>query len=116
MDRIPKIPASRETSTTDGEAIVIKEELVDGRDALLAAEPTLRGRTLADRLGVSEAQILMLECGHSACILRPEWPEIIGKVSSLGTVMAFTRNEWILHEKIGRYGGVSMNDSGNAVV
>jgi putative hemin transport protein len=116
MDRTSKTQAGRDASTTEGEAMVINEELLERRDALLGAEPKLRGRALADRLGVSEAQILMLECGHSAFILRPEWPEIIDKVSSLGTVMAFTRNEWILHEKIGRYGGVSMNDSGNAVV
>src|ERR1700728_3311372 len=90
-------------------------ELIKRRDVLLASEPRLRGRALADRLGVSEAQILMLERGRSACLLRSEWPEILGKVHLLGTVMAFTRNDSVLHQKIGRYGEVIL-ENGRALV
>lgn len=116
MDRIPKIQTDRNASTSDSETIVINEELIERRDELLAAEPKLRGRALALRLGVSEVQILLLDCGRSTRFLRPEWQEIIRGVSSLGMVMAFTRNEWILHEKIGRYSDLSLHDSGKAMV
>lgn len=115
MDRIPKIQAGRDASTTEGEAVVINRELIDHRGALLVAEPKLRGRALAQRLGVSEAQLLLLERGCSSH-LRSAWPAIIGKLRSLGTVMAFTRNECVLHEKIGSYGEVILNGSGTALV
>lgn len=99
-----------------GEGARKNQELISRRDALLALEPSLRGRALADRLAVSEPQILMLECGTSTRLLRPEWLQLIREVSRLGTVMAFTRNEWVLHEKIGRYGEVSVNDARRALV
>jgi putative hemin transport protein len=116
MDDTPKLQTGGDDSIADAEALAINEELIERRDALLAAEPKLRGRALAIRLGVSEVQILMLDGGRSTRLLRPEWHEIIRRVCGLGTVMAFTRNEWILHEKIGRYSDLALHDSGKAMV
>lgn len=116
MDRVPKIQTDRNASASESEAIATSEELIERRDSLLAAEPKLRGRALALRLGVSEAQLLLLDCGRSTHRLRSEWLEIIRGISGLGTVMAFTRNEWILHEKIGRYSDLSLHASGKAMV
>lgn len=116
MEYPPKRPAGKTASAHDGDAMLADEELVAQRDALLAREPRLRGRLLADRLGVSEARVLMLERAGAARALRPEWSEIIGAVAGLSRVMAFTRNDWVLHEKIGSYGEVVPGDSGWATV
>ncbi len=77
---------------------------------LLAAEPGSRRRSAADRLGVSELELL-LAGGDGAVTtrLRPEFKEILGRVPSLGPVMALTRNESIVHEKTGPYNAPSFD-------
>ncbi|MEK0084637.1 hemin-degrading factor [Benzoatithermus flavus] len=70
----------------------------------------LRARDLAARLGISEAELLAAHAGFDAPVgmrvtrLRPEWPALLCEVPRLGTVMALTRNEVAVHEKVGAYG------------
>ncbi|MBO6666496.1 ChuX/HutX family heme-like substrate-binding protein [Parvibaculum sp.] len=79
--------------------------LVERRAAILAAEPNLRARNLAERLGISEAELVALGGEKSEVTrLRPEWSGIIGAVGALGRVMALTRNESVVHERKGVYG------------
>lgn len=66
------------------------EELINRRDAPLDAEPELRGRALADGLGISEAQVLFLEDGYCVRVLQPCWLAILGQLRSLGTVSAIS--------------------------
>ncbi|HEY4345526.1 MAG TPA: ChuX/HutX family heme-like substrate-binding protein [Parvibaculum sp.] len=75
------------------------------RTALAAAEPQLRARDVATKLGISEAELVAL--GNDTAVptrLRPEWPAIIAAVPTLGRVMALTRNEACVHERKGTYG------------
>lgn len=83
------------------------QDLIERRAALLAAEPNLRARDIAARLGISEAELLALGSETSTVTrLRPEWTQIIAAVPALGRVMALTRNESVVHERKGVYGAL----------
>jgi putative hemin transport protein len=69
--------------------------------ALRLAEPRLRIRDAAARLGVSEAELLVT--GGNVVRLRPEWPELLDAFKSLGRVMCLTRNEHAVHERKGLF-------------
>jgi putative hemin transport protein len=82
-----------------------RQDLIERRAALLTAEPGLRARDIAARLGISEAELLALGSESTRVTrLRPEWPKIIAAVPALGRVMALTRNESVVHERKGVYG------------
>lgn len=72
-------------------------------DALRAEQPHLRIRNAAQALGVSELELLVLDMPANVVRLRPEFPAILGQVTSLGNVMALTRNDDIVHERHGVY-------------
>lgn len=76
--------------------------------ALRSAEPTLRIRDAASRLGVSEAELVATRIGAGVERLRGPWPEIIAAIGSLGPVMALTRNDLVVHERHGTYGELSV--------
>ncbi len=73
----------------------------------------VRHRDLAHSLGISEAELLAAHLGpdHAktdtnfrTIRLKPDWSSIIADAHSLGEVMALTRNESCVHEKVGHYG------------
>lgn len=73
----------------------------------------VRHRDLAHSLGISEAELLAAHLGpdHAktdtnfrTIRLKSDWSSIIAKAHSLGEVMALTRNESCVHEKVGHYG------------
>ncbi|WP_148716072.1 hemin-degrading factor [Chitinolyticbacter meiyuanensis] len=74
---------------------------------LVAAEPRLRIRERAARLGASEAQLVAAECGLTSTELAAEgdapMQAIFRELGTLGQVMALSRNEWCVHERYGRY-------------
>lgn len=71
--------------------------------ALLDAEPKVRIRDAATRLGVSEAELRATECGAQTIRLIDDWEGILCRLPLVGEVMALTRNEAAVHEKIGEY-------------
>jgi putative hemin transport protein len=68
-----------------------------------ADRPELRARDLAAQLGVPEGALVAAEVGHTATRLKAHPNDLIPPVSTLGEVMALTRNESAVHERIGRY-------------
>ncbi len=85
-------------------------EIKTRRDTILAQEPRLRARDLAAKLDISEAELVVLGRDDAeATRLKPEWFSIIADVSTLGYVMALTRNESCVHERKGVYGKVGGN-------
>lgn len=70
---------------------------------LKAAEPRLRQRQLADRLGISEAELLTLDLGENVVRLAGDWKELLPEIKRMGYVMALTRNEACVHERKGVY-------------
>ncbi|MCF4165860.1 hemin-degrading factor [Zavarzinia compransoris] len=76
---------------------------------LRAAEPALRAREAAARLGISEGELVALGCGTAATVrLAPRFTAIVARLPELGEVMALTRNESCVHEKVGRYDKLSL--------
>lgn len=81
------------------------------RQAFLAtkqAQPGLRIRDLAQRLTVTEAEVVAAACTGRVVPLAARWPEIVKRLPDLGTVMSLTRNEACVHEKVGQYDKVSV--------
>ncbi|MCC6487232.1 MAG: hemin-degrading factor [Candidatus Hydrogenedentes bacterium] len=63
----------------------------------------------ARTFGVSEAQLLAIDCGSGVTRLHGDWQELLNEFHALGRVMALTRNEFVVHEKKGHYAPVSFN-------
>lgn len=71
--------------------------------ALKQAESNLRIRDAAQKLGVSEAELLATSCGSTVTRLQGDWTDVLKRVPALGRVMALTRNEQCVHERKGVY-------------
>lgn len=65
--------------------------------------PTIRIRDAAEKLGVSEGELLATGIGENAVRLRNDFKELLHELHKLGRVMALTRNESIVHERKGVY-------------
>lgn len=72
------------------------------RDAQDKAE-NMRARDLCDSLGIAEGQLVAARCGMGATRIEAHPDGIIGGASTLGEVMALTRNPSCVHEKVGVY-------------
>lgn len=77
---------------------------------LKSANPHLRIRNAAEKLGVSEAELLATQCGENVTRLKPEFTAILEKIESLGKVMALSRNNDVVHERKGVYLNPSLNN------
>jgi putative hemin transport protein len=77
----------------------------------LRHERKLRHRDAAQELGVSECEAVAAAVGrrgeHAAVRLAAPWPQLFEQVPTLGTVMALTRNDSVVHEKTGRFEDMS---------
>ncbi|GAA6178626.1 MULTISPECIES: hemin-degrading factor [unclassified Shimia] len=63
----------------------------------------MRERDLAQKLGVSEAQLVAAHTGHGVTRIHAELESLMPAVARLGEVMALTRNESCVIEKVGIY-------------
>ena len=84
--------------------------------ALKAEEPGVRPRDAAAKLGVTEAEFVAARCGDGVKRLDGPWGDLIQALSGLGTVMALTRNESIVHEKVGCFDNISIVQNMGLVV
>jgi putative hemin transport protein len=67
------------------------------------ADPDSRERDFAARQGISEAQYVAAWCGRGTRRVRPDLDAILPAMEKVREVMALTRNESAVHEKIGVY-------------
>lgn len=79
--------------------ILSAEDIRNAREA----SPKLRERDLARQLGISEAEFTAAWCGDGVTRIDVKFDEIFSRAKYLGEVMALTRNEHAVHEKIGIY-------------
>lgn len=63
----------------------------------------LRDRDLADKLGIAEAQLVAAHIGHGVTRITADMDQIMPAMNRLGEVMALTRNESCVIEKVGVY-------------
>ncbi|MEP9389140.1 ChuX/HutX family heme-like substrate-binding protein [Mesorhizobium sp. KR9-304] len=75
-----------------------------------AENPKMRERDLAAQLGVSEAEFVAAHCGDGVQRIESRVNELLLGLEAVGEVMALTRNESAVHEKIGIYDKVQAGD------
>jgi putative hemin transport protein len=68
----------------------------------------LRIREAAEKLNVSEAELLATQIGETVTRLAPKFDEILQDFHALGRIMALTRNNEIVHERKGEYKNVEV--------
>lgn len=78
--------------------------------------PQMRARDLAAKLGIGEAELVAAGLGRSAVRLRGPWSDVLLDVANLGPVMALTRNEAVVHEKVGAYANMEFGAHGGIVL
>jgi putative hemin transport protein len=90
--------------------ITTNESELQERYARLKEEKSnIRIRDAARELGVSEVELVALNCGTPiATRLRGPWGEFVKKLSTLGRCMALTRNEAAVHERKGTYENIEI--------
>lgn len=76
----------------------------------------MRERDLADKLGVSEAQLVAAHVGHGATRITAELDPLFAAFERLGEVMALTRNRSCVIEKVGRYGNYTSGAHASFVI
>jgi putative hemin transport protein len=69
--------------------------------AYRAEHSQMRERDIAAQLGIPEAALVAAECGATAVRIDPDANRLLEFSPQLGEVMALTRNESAVHEKIG---------------
>lgn len=85
--------------------------LAERYNELKAAEPKLRIRDCADRLGATEAELVAANCGCESTRLNvTDWAEFQKELKPLGRVMVLTRNEHCVHERKGCYENISSHN------
>ncbi len=78
--------------------------------AYRAENAKLRERDIAANLGISEAALVAAEVGLTATRIDPHPNRLLERVKELGEVMALTRNESAVHEKIGEFETIKIAD------
>ncbi|SEP03391.1 putative hemin transport protein [Mucilaginibacter gossypiicola] len=94
------------------ETISLKEQYL----AFKAENPKKRIRDIAAALNVSEAELLMTSLGENVIILENKFEDLLKEITSLGYVMALTRNEYCVHERKGVYEKVSFSPHAGLVL
>jgi len=92
------------------------EDLFARIEATRTASPKMRARDVAAKLGISEGELVCAGLGRSATRLKGPWSEVITSLGDLGEVMALTRNDAVVHEKVGEYANIEFSAHGGIVL
>jgi putative hemin transport protein len=98
------------------EAHLSAENLRKSWENLASKKSGLRPREAAKILHVCECDLIASIVGSRATRLRGSVANLLRDVPSLGPVMALTRNEHCVHEKIGPYRDVTINPNAGLVL
>ncbi|MFD2206923.1 hemin-degrading factor [Kiloniella antarctica] len=82
--------------------------LKDAWQALSSGKERQYARDLAINLGTSEAELVGAGCGENVTHLKNSWGSIIAELDQLGEVKILTRNDHVVHEKVGIFGNISV--------
>ncbi|HEU5290535.1 MAG TPA: ChuX/HutX family heme-like substrate-binding protein, partial [Cyclobacteriaceae bacterium] len=91
------------------------EKSIDLRTAwkeLQQSNPALRIRDCAERLGVSEAELLATTVGDYSVRLEGDWTELLKRLPALGRVMTLTRNDSCVLEHKGLFQKIDVMGEG----
>jgi putative hemin transport protein len=76
----------------------------------------MRERDLAAKLGISECEFVAAFCGEGVTRISSDVNALLPDLKSLGEVMALTRNESAVHEKVGVYDNASIGKHASMVL
>lgn len=80
---------------------------------LKAENPSIRPKDAADKLGITEAELVAARIdGNTIFRLENKPQEILKRLAAVGEVMALTRNDACVHERKGVYNNVSFMAEG----
>jgi len=96
--------------------MITTQSLAERWTAFKLENPKTRIRDAAKQLGVSEAELLETQVGETVLRLDGDFRDLLKEVSTLGHVMALTRNDSIVHERKGVYEKVSFKDQTGLVL
>ncbi|MCB2388136.1 hemin-degrading factor [Thalassolituus alkanivorans] len=96
-------------SSTAADIVQFFSDLARRWQALRDENEKLRIRNAAEQLGVSEAELLATRVGNGVTRLNSDFKKLFTEVESLGSVMALTRNDAMVHEKTGQYKDLSIH-------
>lgn len=83
---------------------------------LRSQHPEMRERDFARIHAISEGELVAAEVGRTAIRLEPNLEVLLHGLSAVGEVMALTRNESAVHEKIGPYEKVVLGPMASMVL
>lgn len=89
-----------------------KKDLMQQWQTLKAENPALRIRNAAAQLKVSEVELLCTQLGDSVFRLKSDFGKLLTELEKVGSVMALSRNEQIVHEKHGCYKNFKIRGNG----
>ncbi len=78
--------------------------------SLKARWPKLYARELAQKMGISEAELACARIGIDAQALRVESNAILQALETVGETKSITRNTYAVHQQIGHYHNLHFND------
>src|SRR5699024_10216119 len=79
---------------------------------LMQQQPRLRARNAAQQLGVSEGELLAARLGKDVTRLTNDFQTLLESLVRVGPVMTITRNEHVVHEKVGYYSNLQLKPHG----
>lgn len=92
-------------------------DLKQAWSALRAAEPEMYARNMAQRLGVSEGELVACRTGDGVTRLNHDaTAQIFEDLRAVGRVMVLTRNDDCVHEKKGWFEGIQLGKTMGAIV
>lgn len=85
------------------ETTTLLNALKESWNSLKAEQPKLRIRNAAEQLGVSELELVLTGLGDNVVRLDTRHGELLQALEQVGSVMALSRNDQVVHEKHGVY-------------
>ncbi|KAB8312915.1 hemin-degrading factor [Erwinia endophytica] len=81
---------------------------------LKAEQPKKYARELAGLLGVSEAELTQARTQDDAVVLKPDFHALLSSLEAVGETKSITRNEYAVHEQVGRYENLHLKAGAHA--
>ncbi len=78
--------------------------------------PKKYARELARLMAISEAELTWARIGHEAQRLAGDMPRLLKALAPLGETKSITRNEYAVHEQLGRYDNLHLGERGGLVL
>lgn len=105
-----------EINSATGHDVTTPAGLKAALEDLRARNEMIRARDAAAQLGVSEAELVACRVGDGVVRLKEDFGSLIKALPMLGTVMVLTRNDHVVHEKVGEFDKISIQPSSGLVL